>query len=367
MQFSHSKGNVAKACVKKPLSLSHFYGFLQPMKRKWLLIVSIVVSILVLLAGIAAFQLFSKSFDNEKKVRFRVRKSWNLEKLATELEKSAGLKHKERMLRWMKWRGYRQVRPCVIEIPAGANAKTVIDLLIENRKQTVNVVILGSMDAESLSRMLASKIEVNADSFMHILKTGSLLKPYGFNDSTWPAMFIPNTYNMYVSTEAPDLLKRMENEYQKFWNSARIQRAITQQLTCKEVMTLASIVTKESNKVSEYENIAGIYINRLRKGMLLQADPTVVFVRGRTGRVFDSDLKINSPYNTYIYKGLPPGPLCIPNKESIEAVLNYRAHDYLYFCAKADGSGYHSFAKTYEEHKINAAAFHNWLNQRGIK
>jgi UPF0755 protein len=159
----------------------------------------------------------------------------------------------------------------------------------------------------------------------------------------------------------------MEKEYQKFWNSKRVQRSIVQRLTCKEVITIASIVTKESNKTDEYENIAGVYLNRLRKNMLLQADPTVVFARGKAGRVWAADLAIQNPYNTYIHPGLPPGPICIPNVASIEAVLNYKQHDYLYFCAKPDFSGYHAFARNLQEHNNNAAAFHQALNARNIK
>ena len=336
------------------------------MNKKWL-IASVIAAVVLAIFGIVSIQLFFRSFSNEKTIKMRVRKSWNLEKLAAEMEKQAGLKYKDRFLRWLKWRGYSQVRPCIIDIPAGANVKTVTDLLIENRKQTVNVVILGSMDAESLSRVLATKIEVDADSFLFMLKTGTQLKSYGFNDTTWPALFIPNTYNMYVSTELPELLKRMEKEYEKFWNPKRIQRSVIQNLTCKEVITLASIVTKESNKTDEYEKIAGVYLNRLRKGMLLQADPTVVFARGKAGRVWASDLAIQSPYNTYIHPGLPPGPICIPNLQSIEAVLNYKQHNYLYFCAKSDFSGYHDFAINLADHNRNAAAFHRAMNERGIK
>lgn len=159
----------------------------------------------------------------------------------------------------------------------------------------------------------------------------------------------------------------MLKEHNKFWNIKRIQRSVVQRLTRKEVITLASIVTKESNKSDEYEKIAGVYINRLRKGMLLQADPTVVFARGKTGRVWAADLSIQSSYNTYLHPGLPPGPICIPNLQSIEAVLDYKQHDFLYFCAKADFSGYHDFATSLAAHNHNAAAFHRAMNDRGIK
>lgn len=314
------------------------------------------------------YLILGKAVSVNEPVTLRIRKSWSLDQLADSLVLKAGLKNPDFFRLLAKNGGYASPRPCTITIVPTATLFDIIQELKGNRNQTVNVVIEGSMDAESLARLFASKLEVNADSFLAILKSRSAIQVYAdFNDTTWPALFVPNTYNLYASTETPELLKRMAKEYDKFWNSKRIQKSIIQRLTCKEVMTLASIVTKESNKTEEYEKIAGVYLNRLRKGMLLQADPTVVFARGKAGRVWAADLAIQSPYNTYIHSGLPPGPICIPNLQSIEAVLNYKQHDYLYFCAKADFSGYHDFATNLADHNRNAAAFHRAMNDRGIK
>jgi UPF0755 protein len=152
-------------------------------------------------------------------------------------------------------------------------------------------------------------------------------------------------------------MERMLKEYKAFWNADRLTLAGKQGLVPLQVSIIASIVTRESNQTSEYKNIAGVYINRLRKGMLLQADPTVTFARGYEGRVLFKDLEINSPYNTYKNKGLPPGPICIPNISSIEAVLSYESHNYLYFCASPELNGFHSFATDLRTHNKNRALY----------
>jgi len=164
------------------------------------------------------------------------------------------------------------------------------------------------------------------------------------------------------------LFDRMKAEHEKFWDKSKLEKLKQQNLSLHQAVVVASLVQKESNKKSEYEEIAGVYINRFRKGMLLQADPTIVFAKGKAERVRGkADLFIESPYNTYLHKGLPPGPICIPSIDAIEAVLNYKNHDYLYFCAKSDFSGYHIFESDYNRHKKNAAAFHRALNKEEKK
>jgi len=333
-------------------------------KKTWLWAIASLLLVVVLFF---IYLLTDNALSSQTSVKLRIRKSWTLEQLTDSLVAKAGLKHPKLFKLFSEKAGYSSPKPCTISINPGDNIYSLIQQLKANRNQTVNITIQGSMDAETLSSLFASKLEVNKDSFVAMLKSPSALRTYEFNDTTWPALFIPNTYNMYVATETPELLQRMAKEYEKFWNTKRIQRSTIQRLTCKEVIMLASIVTKESNKTDEYEKIAGVYINRFRKGMLLQADPTVVFARGTAGRVWAKDLTIQNPYNTYIHLGLPPGPICIPNLQSIEAVLNYKQHDFLYFCAKADFSGYHDFATNLADHNRNAAAFHRAMDERGIK
>jgi UPF0755 protein len=152
----------------------------------------------------------------------------------------------------------------------------------------------------------------------------------------------------------------MQKEYNKFWNDSRKEKAARMDLSPAQVVTLASIVTQESNKLDELSRLAGVYMNRLHKGMLLQACPTAIYASGdfTLTRVLKSTTEIESPYNTYIHQGLPPGPICTPSGAVIDKVLDYEKHDYLFFCAKEDFSGYHNFAKTNAQHEQNAARYH---------
>jgi UPF0755 protein len=178
------------------------------------------------------------------------------------------------------------------------------------------------------------------------------------------AMFIPNTYEFYWTTSAEEFGDRMKKEYEAFWNEERQGKARNLNMTPTEVATLAAIVQEESNKKSEKPRIAGVYINRLRKGMPLQADPTVKFAAGDVTlrRILNRHLEIDSPYNTYKNAGLPPGPITFPEIQSLEAVLNFEEHNLYYFCAKEDFSGYHNFARTHAEHERNAARYHSALD-----
>jgi UPF0755 protein len=182
-------------------------------------------------------------------------------------------------------------------------------------------------------------------------------------------MFIPNTYEFYWNTSAEKFVEKMAEEYKNFWNEDRKAKAEKMGLTQSEVSTLASIVEQETQKNDEKARIAGVYINRINIGMPLQADPTVVFAVGdfTIKRVLNSHLRIDSPYNTYLYAGLPPGPICIPSVSSIDGVLNYEKHNYLYFCAKEDFSGYSNFASTLSQHNVNAQKYHRALRKAGIR
>lgn len=326
-----------------------------------------LASLLLIFVLWSVYLIFGNATTRSNKVQIRIRKGWNLTQLADTLSSKVGLKHPGLFVFVAKNTGYKSPRPCSIHVLPGDNLIDIVNRLKENRNQTVNIAIRGSMDANQLAVLFSSKLEVDKDSFLAMLKNTKILREFDVTDTTWASLFIPNTYNMYAATDLNNLMERMKKEYELFWNSKRKELSIRQGLTFKEVITLASIVTKESNKTDEYEKIAGVYLNRLRMGMPLQADPTVVFARGRAGRVWAADLKIQSPYNTYLRSGLPPGPICIPNLQSIEAVLQYRSHNYLYFCARADLSGYHDFAATLAEHNRNAADFHRALNEKGIK
>ena len=182
-------------------------------------------------------------------------------------------------------------------------------------------------------------------------------------------MFIPNTYDIYWNVSIDGLLERMKKEHDRFWNADRTAKATKLNMTSDEVSTLASIIDEETANNAEKPMIAGMYINRLKENMPLQADPTIKFALKDFAikRIYNKLLKVDSPYNTYVHEGLPPGPIKIASIKGIDAVLNYVEHDYLYMCAKEDFSGTHNFAKTYTEHLKNAAKYSKALNDRGIK
>lgn len=221
---------------------------------------------------------------------------------------------------------------------------------------------------EDLVEKITADTGIDGAEFLNLLNDNEYLSTLGFNKETIMAMFIPNTYEVYWTISAKGLFDRMKKEFDKFWNADRRAKAETLGLSPVEVSTLAAIVQDEKFVVSESPTIAGLYINRIKKNMLLQADPTVKFALGdfTIQRVLIADTRIDSPYNTYKYRGLPPGPINLPTIASLDAVLNYEKHDYIYMCAKEDFSGYHRFAKDLTQHNKNARLLHKALNERKI-
>lgn len=223
---------------------------------------------------------------------------------------------------------------------------------------------------EQLAGHVAKLIEPDSASIAQLMNDTAFLAEMNFSPETLMAMFIPNTYELYWNTSAEDFLKRMYKEHQKFWNEERLQKARALGLNTKQVYTLASIVETETRANSEKARIAGVYLNRLRtKGWKLEADPTVVFALQdfTLRRVLKSHLEVDSPYNTYKYQGLPPGPIYMASIASIDKTLEAEDHDYMFFCARPDNSGTHAFAKSFSGHKANARRYHRWLREQNIK
>jgi UPF0755 protein len=225
---------------------------------------------------------------------------------------------------------------------------------------------------EKLAGRLAQQIESDSLSLLNAFKDKDFLNENGFDLTNALSIFIPNSYEFYWNTSAENFRDKMMKEYNVFWNESRIQKAKNLNLTPLQVSTLASIVQKETSTVSERKTVAGLYLNRLRDNMLLQADPTVIFaVRQVKGQKFEmkrvllKDLEINSPYNTYKNEGLPPGPISMPDISSIEAVLNPEIHQYYYMCASVTDFGKHAFAKTLAQHNVNAAKYQKWVSEQG--
>jgi UPF0755 protein len=243
-----------------------------------------------------------------------------------------------------------------------------INMLRAGMQEPVQLVINTARTPADLALRLSVQIEPSQAMLNRLMNDETYLKQFGFNRQTILGMFIPNTYEFWWNTSVDDFFKRMYREYNKFWNGERIKKAGDMHLDPNGVITLASILINESNKEDEYRRIAGVYINRLNSGMRLQADPTVKFALGdfeRT-RILRKDIQVDSPYNTYQHDGLPPGPISLPSIHAIDAVLNYERHDYLFFCAKEDFSGYHNFARTIAQHNKNARSYQKALNRRNI-
>lgn len=237
-------------------------------------------------------------------------------------------------------------------------------LLRENRNQTVNLVIPPGIYKAEITTLLAKKFLFEKNEIDDFFNHSDIWVRWGGTKEMWPSWIIPNTYNFSLNNSLEELFERLKKEHQIFWTQDRLDKLKNQKLNINELTTIASIVEKESQKPDEYEKIAGVYINRLRINMPLGADPTLVFIRGKGGRVYHKDIQIPSPYNTYLNKGLPPGPICIPSIKAIDATLNYKEHSYLYFCANSDLSGYHLFEKSYEKHLKNARKFQAVLNKQ---
>ena len=203
----------------------------------------------------------------------------------------------------------------------------------------------------------------------NLLENDVFLDSLGFTKETLPALFIPNTYQIYFDTDVKEFVEKFQTFYHQFWNEKRLHQAFSLSLNPVEVTTLASIVEEENYKEFEKPIIAGVYINRLNMGMKLQADPTVKFAVGDVTlkRILFKHLETDSPYNTYMYAGLPPGPIRFPDPSTIDSVLNFTKHNYLYMCAKEDFSGEHNFAATHAEHERNATKYRNALNNLNRK
>jgi len=232
----------------------------------------------------------------------------------------------------------------------------LVNMLRAGEQSPVKITFNNIRTVDQLAGVISKQIEADSATISTLLHDQSYLAKYGLDMYTAPSLFIPNTYEFYWNTSAEQFLERMYAEYQKFWDAPRRERLIHTGLNIPEVVTLASIVEKETNKNDEKARIAGVYMNRLNKGWPLQADPTLVFATGdfSATRVLNEHKKVDSPYNTYKFKGLPPGPICIPSIASVDAVLNYEKHDYMYFVARSDLSGYHVFSKTLMEHNKHA-------------
>ncbi len=255
----------------------------------------------------------------------------------------------------------------------GMNSFELVSTLRQN--VPVKLAFNNQERLENVVGRVGSQIEADSISLMKIFKDSTFLKENGFTEDNVISICLPNTYEFYWNTKADKFRDKMIKEYRKFWNNERTSKALKLGLTPVQVMTLASIVHKETVKKDERPRVARVYLNRLKLGMPLQADPTVIFAKKKQlsnfdtiiKRVYFNDLKINSPYNTYFYLGLPPGPIAMPDITAIEAVLNPEDNDYIYFCASVSKFGYHEFASDLNQHAANRKKYVEWLDKQIAK
>ncbi len=261
------------------------------------------------------------------------------------------------------------VKPGKYRILANMSNNALINLLRAGIQEPIEINFNGIKTKMQLISRLCRRIEADSLSLYTAINDNGYLRKYGLNSDNVQTLFIPNTYEFYWNTSVDEFFNRMAKEYKTFWTDARKKKAKEIGYSQTEVSILASIVQGEQCcDNSEKKIIAGLYINRLNKNMLLQSDPTVIFAIGDFSiqRVSNEQTNFQSPYNTYVNKGLPPGPIGFAQESSIDAVLNYEKNDYIFMCAKEDLSGKHYFAKTYEQHCVFAQKYRDALNSRNI-
>ncbi|WPU90943.1 endolytic transglycosylase MltG [Mucilaginibacter sabulilitoris] len=263
----------------------------------------------------------------------------------------------------------KRVKPGKYRLLEGMGNRKFINMLASGTQEPVTLEFHGLRQKEQFAGFISKKIEPDSTSLINLLDSASFVAKYGFTTDNVYTMFMPNSYQLYWNTSPDKFFEKMYKNYEKFWTPERKQQAAAINLTPQEVSVLASIVDAEALHDDEMPIVAGLYLNRLKKGMKLDADPTVIFALNdfTIKRVLNRYLSYNSPYNTYLHTGLPPGPIMMPSVNAVKAVLNYQKNEYLYMCAKADFSGYHAFATNVADHLVNAHKFQQVLNERNIK
>ena len=344
------------------------------MKRRKIIVISISVALLSAVVAIGIWQWYRlmecnvESRDGERHLIY-VYPDTPMDSLTATIEKDFEIhspfswRLHSRLLKW------HTVKSGAYAIDSCEGNLAVIRRLRNGEQTPVKVSFKSIRTAEQLSGRLASQLMMDSTEIVTRLRSEEYMAKYGLTLPTAVCLFLPDTYEMYWNISADALFERMWHEYKAFWNAKRLEQARQMGMTPTEIATLASIVEGETFHSFEKPIVAGLYINRLRKGMLLQADPTVIFAWQDFSirRLLKSHLQIDSPYNTYKHKGLPPGPIRIPSAASMDACLNYEHHNYIYMCANADFSFTHKFAASYSEHKRNAREYQRELNKRKIK
>lgn len=337
--------------------------------RLWTILV-IIVLIGATGAGMTYYYFFSRQFRISKTDYIYIDKDDNIDSVYTKLTKTGSPKNLFGF-RFLAGRNdyANQIRTGRYAVKPQDNMYYVYHRLSKGYQTPINLTIQSVRTTGRLLRTVGRQLMIDSLDIAKLASDSVFCAQMGYNQETLPALFIPNTYEVYWDMSADEFIKRMQKEHNAFWNNERRNKAKEIGFTPEEVATLASIVEEETANNAEKPMIAGLYINRLHQGMMLQADPTVKFGLQDFGlkRILLVHLKSDSPYNTYKHTGLPPGPIRIPSIQGLESVLNYAKHDFIYMCAKEDFSGTHNFAATWPEHQANARRYQKELNRRQIK
>lgn len=340
-------------------------------------IVLIVVAVGILIGAVLAYKVYATFFVpntkfNEETVDIYIPSNSDIERLKEVLEPFLDDLTSFDVAADKK--GYADnIKAGKYQIRRGMNNNALINSL-RSRSMPINVAFNNQETLADLAGRISSQVEADSIQLLDAFMEADFLNANGFNEDTALAMYIPNSYQFFWNTSAEGFRQRMLKEYMRFWNEDRLAKAKVLGMSPAEVVALAAIVHKETAKVDERPRVAGVYLNRLRLGMPLQADPTVIYaLKKHTGnfdtiikRVLYKDLEINSPYNTYKVNGVPPGPITMPDISAIDAVLNSEKHDYLYFVADVENFGYHKFAKTLAQHNRNKVQYVQWINAKKI-
>lgn len=338
--------------------------------KKW----TIVVLVLFLLGSLVAWEFYGRIYDantafEEDNATFYIHTGEQFQSVEERLYEE-GIILDSLSFSWVaEKKSYPElVKPGRYLIKKGSSNNKIINKLRIGAQNPVDVTFNNVRTKAELAGAITRNLECDSISFLELITDEMMAEKYGFDVRMFSTMFLPNTYEVYWNSSAEQLVQRMASFYKDFWTADRISKAQRLGLSQSETSILASIVKAETSKTDEAHKIAGVYVNRLDFGMALQADPTLVFALNDFSitRVLDVHKEIDSPYNTYKHTGLPPGPINFPSPVYIDAVLNAAAHNYLYFCAKSDFSGYHNFSKSYRQHLVYAREYQRALNRRKI-
>ena len=329
-----------------------------------------ITLITVVIAGLVYYYFFSPMLEKEDDIFICIDNNDNIDSVYTKLgavSSDHGMAGFKTLVRHSPYAD--NIRTGRYKIESKNGAFTVFRKLKNGLQTPVSLTIPEVRTIDRLAGAIAHRMMVDSLTLVRAMTDSATCAKYGYTLETMVCMFVPNTYDIYWNTPTDKLFEKMKKESDKFWNFEREKKAEAMGLTKEQVMTLASIVDEETANNAEKPMIAGMYFNRLKADMPLQADPTIKFALKDFDirRIYHNMLTVNSPYNTYKNTGLPPGPIKVPSVAGIDAVLNHVHHNYLYMCAKEDFSGTHNFAVTYDEHLSNAARYTKALNERGVK